>query len=384
MSDMLAQSQERMQLFHDVYDMKLPKRVPVNTGVDIAYAIQYAGYALKEGQWDFKVIEKVINKVTEDFKSDIVPTGMFRFPALYEILKANNFKMGSDGFIQHPEVRSMEAEEYDAFNKDPYKFINEVSLKRLYCALDATPEKQALTFAKAFKYWANIMGTLGMLTQKAAVQYGVSSGGVGICQAEPPFDLIADQLRSFSGISMDIRRCPDKVKEACEKVLPMMLKAGIQPASSKYNRTFLPLHMAPFLNMKAFEKFYWPTFKELLEGFDAAGAGMTLFVEQDWMRYLDYLKELPKGTLMWFEYGDPKLVKDKLGKDQIISGFFPVSILKHGTKQECIDKAKEIIDILAPGGNYIFNYDKQPLNLIDANPENIIAVNEFVRDYAVY
>ncbi|SHE94494.1 uroporphyrinogen decarboxylase family protein [Alkalibacter saccharofermentans] len=384
MADMKKKSQEITQMFNDVYDMKMPKRVPISTWTDIAYAIEYCGYDVREAQWNMDIIEKVMDKTTEDFKSDVVPTVMIRFPQLYQILKAKNFVMGSDGFIQHPEVRSLEPEDYPEFNKDPYKFVNEKVLPRLYKGLDTTPEKRAMTFAKAFKTWADLMGQVGTFTAKAAEKHGVSPGGIGITLVEAPFDLVADQMRSFTGITIDIKRRGAMVAEACEAVLPMMLKGGALPNSNRYNRTFIPLHMGPFLNAKDFEKYYWPTFKKLCDGLAEKGVGMNIFVEQDWMRHMDYLEELPEGCLLWFEFGDPKLVKDRLGKKQIISGMYPVTLLRTGTKQQCIDKAKEVIDILAPGGNYIFNYDKDPLILADAKPENIIAVNEFVREYAVY
>ena len=102
------------------------------------------------------------------------------------------------------------------------------------------------------------------------------------------------------------------------------------------------------------------------------------------MRYLDYLYELPPNTILWFEYGDPQKVKDKLGKKHIISGFYPVAMLKTSSRQACIDKAKELIDILAPGGKYIFRFDKSPLLLDDINLENYTAVLEYVMEYAKY
>jgi len=102
------------------------------------------------------------------------------------------------------------------------------------------------------------------------------------------------------------------------------------------------------------------------------------------MRYIDYLAELPEGTIMLFEYGDPKLVKEKLGKKHIISGFYPVSLLKTGTKQQCIDKAKELIDVLAPGGGYYFGFDKVIITLDSANVENTKAVLDYVAENANY
>ncbi|MGB9814283.1 MAG: uroporphyrinogen decarboxylase family protein [Thermovenabulum sp.] len=383
MEDMERLSMERTQLFRDVYDGKIPKRVPIATAVDIAYAIQYAGYDLKEAQWNLYLLKDVIDKAARDFKSDGVPTVFLRIPLMYQILGAKNFVMSSEGFMQHPEVSAMEAEEYDELIKDPYKFIIEKVLPRLYKNLDTTPEKRSIVFAKAYKVFYDSMMQVGIYSAEAARKYGLSMEGLGTL-IEAPFDFIADQMRGFTNIVKDIRRIPEKVAEACEAILPLMLKAGLAPEPSSYKRAFIPLHMPPYLRTSDFEKVFWPTFKKLVDGLVEKGMGVDLFLEQDWMRYIDYLAELPKGVKMWFEYGDPKLIKERLGKKHIITGLYPISLLRTGNKKECIDKAKELVDILAPGGGYIFNFDKSPLVLNDAKPENIIAVNEFVRENAVY
>ena len=78
------------------------------------------------------------------------------------------------------------------------------------------------------------------------------------------------------------------------------------------------------------------------------------------------------------------MVKEKLGKKHIISGFYPLTYLKSATKQQCIDKAKELIDILAPGGKYIFEFDKSPVSLNSVNVENYAAVLRYVAENAKY
>lgn len=111
---------------------------------------------------------------------------------------------------------------------------------------------------------------------------------------------------------------------------------------------------------------------------------MQIFLEGDWTRFLDYLQELPQGTQMWMEYGDPRQFKDRLGKKMVLGGFYPMTLLGRATKEQCIDKAKELMDILAPGGNYIFILDKWALNANDINPENYRAVLEYIRDNGKY
>ncbi|MEG0379550.1 MAG: uroporphyrinogen decarboxylase family protein, partial [Eubacterium sp.] len=204
---------------------------------------------------------------------------------------------------------------------------------------------------------------------------------------EAPYDFMADQLRSFTGISKDIKRMPEKVLAALDAVLPIMVKAGIpapgKPAN-KLNRVFIPLHMAPYMNKKDFERFYWPTFKALVDELDALGYGIDLFVEQDWTRFIDYLAELPRGCCMIVEYGDPKIFKEKLGDKFILSGFYPMSLLKTGTEKECIDKASELLDILAPEGNYVFHLDKAIIRIKDLNPDNYKAVIDYVAKNGKY
>ena len=168
---------------------------------------------------------------------------------------------------------------------------------------------------------------------------------------------------------------------ACEAVTPLLIKKGLPAVPDLVDgQTFIPLHMAPYMREKDFEKFYWPTFKKLVDALYENGQSANLFVEQDWTRFLDYLLELPENTVLRFEYGDPKAIKEKLGHRHVLSGFYPVTLLQTGTKEQCIDKAKELLEILAPRGRYIFDFDKNLLT-VDADgllAKNTIAVLEYV------
>ena len=245
--------------------------------------------------------------------------------------------------------------------------------------------KRSSVFAKALKAYYDAFGDMGKINAKMNSKYGFYSYPAGsVAKAIAPFDFIADQLRGFSNIALDIRRCPDKVAAACEAVAPVLIKKETPKNPSKYGLVNFPLHMGSYLRTKDFEKLYWPSFKYTVDELDKAGQRVGLFVEHDWMRYLDYLNEFPAGTIMRFEYGDPKLVKNKVGKKHIISGLYPLSLIKNGTKQQCIDKAKELLDILAPGGNYFFDFDKSPITLDSINLENYTAVLQYVLDNGKY
>ncbi|MEG0376949.1 MAG: uroporphyrinogen decarboxylase family protein, partial [Eubacterium sp.] len=299
-------------------------------------------------------------------------------------LGARNFIMGSDGFMQHPEITSLETDEYDSFIADPYKTICENALPRMYTTFGENSFEGKAALTKGLFTFYSAMNQLEQGYLNIAKTQGKAVYTMAVTSACVPFDVLSDQLRSFTGISKDIRRMPEKVEAACEALLPCMIKSGTKPFSSRYKRTFVPLHMAPYMRPKDFERFYWPTFKKYIEALDANGVGITLFAEQDWSRYFDYLNELPKDIMIIFEKGDPREAKEKLGDKHILSGFYPLGLLKMGSEQECLDKAKELVDILAPGGHYIFSFDKNLLTTQDVNVDNLKSVLRFVKEYAVY
>lgn len=151
MSEMLAQAKERNQIFQDIDEGKIPKRVPVYTWMDITYIMQYAGVDLKRAQWDVSGFRNMIEVGAKSFASDINPATFTRLYPVYKILGAKNFVMGSGGQIQHPEIIGMEPDEYDEMIKDPYKFMHDKVFPRLYTNLDTTPARKAMVFAKAQK-----------------------------------------------------------------------------------------------------------------------------------------------------------------------------------------------------------------------------------------
>ena len=369
---------ERAQIFEDIYDGKIPNRVPISLKINWEACVKFSGIDMVEGQWNPKQAEEIMIKVNEAFPGDVngCSSASLRNPIPYQILGSKAIEMSKNGFMQHPEIHTLEEDEYDEFIADPYKCMLEKLLPRACTELNKSPIENAITLAKAFKAKSEIGAIFGEAHANTVEKLGLASPpGGGFCEA--PYDFLADFIRSFTGISKDSRRRPDKVKAACEAILPHMINIG-STNPGKYSRTFIPLHMAPFLNPKHFKELYWPTFEKLVYGLEEAGVTPSLFVEHDWMRFIDYLAELPGRIDMLFEYGDPKLVKEKVGKKHIISGLFPSSMLQVESKEKCIDKAKELLDVLAPGGGYIFGFDKVLYDLDDKAAMNLAAVVDYV------
>lgn len=377
-------AQEKTQLFTDVFEGRVPKRVPVYPLISNEFALQYANKDLTEAQWDSNAFGETADKVCQDFYFDAFPINGIRYPSVYKILGAKNWVMGSNGFIQHPDVEGMVVEDYDALIASPLDCIVERILPRLYSELETNSPTRAMALAKAYKAFYDELGAQGMQIAQLKEKYGLGEANLICGVSAAPFDFVADQLRGFKGIFFDIKRMPDKVEAAVNAVLPFMIGMGMPPYKAQNTTALIPLHMAPYMREKDFVRLYWPGLKAVVEGLAAAGVKSHILLEQDFMRFADYFNDLPEKTLLNFEFGDPKIIKEKLGKKHILTGFYSQTLLKTGTKQQCIDKAKELIEILAPGGGYIFGFDKALITADSIKTENLQAVLEFVSQNANY
>ena len=374
--------EERCKLFEDVYNLRVPKRVPVTIKVNNDFGIQYAGMDLIDVQWHPEKLMDAADKVCSDFFSDKLPFGSRRFPAFYTFADSEYFKMSKSGMLQHPEVSPMREDEYKDFIKNPFDFSIEKILPRLYPGLKGTPEEKMFTYARVTQAHADDAAKAAAVSKAMSEKYGYFNP-VAKSAIFAPYDFIADIFRGFKGISFDIRRRPQEVIEACEACIPLQTKIGITSNPTPLSECYIPLHMAGYMKTKDFEKFYWPSFEKTVRIVAAAGQGISLFNENDWSRYLDQLADLPEGIRMRFEYGNPKEFKEKLGKKHILSGFYPLALPTTGTVKENIETLKKMLDILAPGGNYVFDADKV-MATYDGGKENYIAVLNYIRDNTNY
>ena len=380
--------QERIQIFHDVMDNKIPRRVPINVNVSYETVAQFGEIDLMEAQWNPTLINKAANDLCDQLYSDVCPATVMnlRSAEYYEILQSQSFVMGSNGFIQHPEVVGMEFEDYNYLIEKPWDCLLERIIPRQFKSFDPSdPVSLAIKLAVAIMSFNSYVGQCIPLSVELTKKHGYYPGNGSFDGfSEAPFDYLADQLRSFSQIFKDVKRVPQKVIDACEALYPIVLKKGMPLKVNQYSRVTYPLHMPTFMRDTDFSKLWWPSFSKMCNEYASLGVSNSLWCEDNWMRYLDYLYELPTNTILIFEYGDPQKIKDQLGQKHIISGLYPITLLKTGTKQQCIDKAKELIDILSPGGKYIFGLDKVIITNDSINIENLNAVTEYVRDNAVY
>lgn len=376
--------EKRNQLYRDLWAGKRPERVPISVGISQDFAIDYLGYNPKIDMYSPKLTYEMADKMAELFQADTLPMAPFSQAATYRYVKQAFMVPGNDGFFQHPDISPMEFEEYPEFAADPLKFIVEKVQTRAFGILQDDPIYGQLKINIARSVVAQKFVGLG---PNLADKYERADVVTSPIILWAPFDFIADYIRSFSTILTDIRRKPQWVLDACEAVCDFEIEQARnlpKPNPDKITCITMPLHMAPYMKPKDFEKFYWPSYERVVAGFQDTGFNVSTYAEEDWTPHLETIGELPGRCCIQFEYPTPQDVVNKVNHKHIFSTLYQSWFIRDLSKQECLDKAKEYLDILMPAGNYIFSPTKVALRKNDINIENMQAVIEFVKEYGVY
>ena len=215
-----------------------------------------------------------------------------------------------------------------------------------------------------------------------AMGYPTVDGG----NASVPFDFLGDSLRGTRGISTDMFKQPEKLMEALEWATPLMIQRGI--ASARMGNAPIvgfALHKGsdPYMSEEHFQHFYWGPWKKLMMAFINEGIIVRGGCQGFHNKRLPTYATMPKGKVYWnIGYGtDIARAKELLGGIACISGGITADILSYGTPEEVSKHCRQVLDIAAPGGGYIFatsNTDRS------AKVENVKAMIDTVKKYGVY
>lgn len=369
----------------DAYALKEPDQVP-KVLLATSWGYSYSKVKIMDVIHDKEKLADAMTRYCEDIYSDMVMMGTINAPLLmYEILKPNNpqYLIFEDGYsLQHFECADMNPEEYPLLIEDPLNYIENIILTRRYSALREPYPKNYHALKDAYSEAMKFLESIVYAENRLKDVYGLPAMSNSVCYM--PIDIVFDFLRGFKGVQMDIRRHGSQLIEACDKLADVVNDISLGRAK-KGDVIFCPLHLASFLSPKQFEKFYWPSFKKVLDFAHKKGVKLLCYLENNWTPYFEFLQELPKGLMIaMIEYGDMSEVKKKLGDKIAIMGGMPTEKLRYQTKEECIDYTKKILDICAPGGGYLWSTDKIWLSPDDVNVENYKACVDTVRTHGKY
>jgi hypothetical protein len=371
--------QERTELLHNVFQFKRNKRVPLGSNF---YTWKYldAGYKLSEALYDYSILEKVTNEFHERYQFDVYMELGTRNPMRVINALGGGFSKidPTDEAIFIEDHHIMEREDYPVMAKNSLDFYWTKAFKR-YC-------KPGITMGElenAFKEFRAFIDFSGKMLNRFISCYGAMMFGMHFIYF--PFEQIFNNLRGMKEFSLDIRKCKEQVKETMNAMFevecePVLNKAILQADYTGYTAPIMiGFQGHSLLSVSQFEELYWPYVKKVLDA--AIKHKKTVFCscQSTMLRFREFFQDIPKGVLMMLlEQDDIFEVRKKLPNIALVGGM-PVDLLGHGTKEECVDYAKKLIDTLGDG--FVLSQSKMVSYRNDAKRENVLAVNEFARNY---
>jgi uroporphyrinogen-III decarboxylase len=326
----------------------------------------------------------------------------------FQHLKWAGHGLPDDMSYQFVELEVLKPEEYDHFIFDMSDFMARRYWPRVNKALAAFEKLPPLN-AQISYFWG-LYGPTALLDPEmkkavealfkaaeaggkilsAARAYGGKLKEMGFppssgAYTQAPFDTLSDVFRGTKGLMMDMRRRPDKVMAACEKLLPVMLDVALTAAkASGCPIVFIPLHkcMDTFMSQAQFEKFYWPHFRQLLHELISNGLTPWVLMEGVCNDRLNSFRDVPAGKMVWhIEGSDIRKVKEAFRGVACVRGNLPVSVLVTGSPDDVRAECKKLLDLMKEDGGFIFDTG---VNIGDAKIENVDAMFEYVREHGVY
>ncbi|MFZ7119643.1 MAG: uroporphyrinogen decarboxylase family protein [Eubacteriaceae bacterium] len=375
--------QERVQLFRDTTQMKKTNRVP-NVANFFTWKILDSEYKLSEAMGDWNKMYKLVCEFQGRYNFDAhIDLGTRNPISVTSVLGGNFYEIDDEKeIINIDDHIVMNGNEYKELNTNPIEFYWTKALPRKYPNITIENLREAMfEFIKFNEYKENINKTFieeFQCTTLANSQYLFFH----------PYEILFNFLRGIKGMSMDLRKHKSEILETVEVqyeiLMAPIVEAAISSDSSAYPFDMLTVFLGhSILSTKQFGEIYWPKLKTVIERLAEKGKTMYIFCESEMLRFYEFFQEIPKGTLaIHLEQDDIFDMRKKL-PNICFAGGMTSDLLGNGTKQQCTDYAKKLIDEVGQDGGYIFSQNKMMSFRNDCKRENLLAVNEFVKNYRV-
>jgi uroporphyrinogen-III decarboxylase len=402
---------ERIQLLVDAITLKKPARVPVSANVGF-YVGKHSGLTKKEAMYDYHKSAAALIKYHEDFRPDfqarpVAPAKVFELLGL-QFVDWPGGRLADETPWQYVEAEYMRPDEYDALIADPEAFFRRALLPRFGSAFvplaglgpfsDLTEAasmpfnllpfadpavaegvQQLAEAARESRAWLKVTGAAGAATS-ARLGIPPELGGSG----KAPYDVLADTLRGTKGIMIDRFRQPEKILEAAERFVPLVVDSCVRQAAWADSPLIIFwLHKGAdgFMSDADFRTFYWPTLKAVMKGLIAEGIVPAMFAQGSYNKRLEVIAddELPAGSVLWiFDQTDMRAAKCALGGYACIAGNVPSALLALDTVEEVEQYVSKLLDECAPDGGFVL---RNGAALDDAKAENLKAMIETGRNW---
>ena len=389
--------QERLNRYITAMRNEKPDMIPIRPFV-AEFTAKYAGYTCQEVAHDYNKAFEAAIKTAKDFGWEaVVPNMVYVWTGLAQAVGLRYYGIPGIGiphttgfnYIEPPEDQAwMREDEYDALIDDPTAFLYNVWLPRVSTEVSKiggpSTYRNNLSFVKGAMAMLSYFYAFGPQIARLRSECGTASAIAGIFKA--PFDILADKLRGYVGLTMDIATQPDKVLKACEALMPHLCAVGLGTADpSKQVPIGFWMHRGcvPFINPKTFASHNWPTLKPIIEEFWKNGHQTLFYAEGKWHHHFDAFRELPDRSIVFHcDQDDVFHAHRKLHDKFALSGGIPNVLLSYGKPEEVRAFCRRVIDEVARDGGYIM--DAGAIMQDDTSVENIRVMTDTTREHGVY
>lgn len=408
----------KLKRLEDATNLKKPDRVPL-AAATLYFPARYAGISYEEMFYDHGKYTEAVEKFANDFNWDgasflrtfeSVTLGLSL--AATDPTTAINVAIASvmgggfthdilkDNYSSHPgrelpineesqfiiKDTFMELDEYDHFIADPFKFLSETIVPRIYRTLK-NPGSAEADFA---------LLTLGQELNKALPKVIEFAGKTVEANCPPwymalapnPLDFLGAFVRNFDKLLIDLYREPEKVKKVCEALAPVLAEVGKATGKISYDltgsrRVFCPIWYNTYLSPEMFKEFHWTYMKYMAEELIKADFTPLFSFQGDHEHHLETILELPEGKVInWFDKTDLRKAKQVVGNHSCIAGGITPSLLIGGSPDQVDSEVKTIMEDMKESRGFIFTL---PFNAIGkAKVENVRAMTDAVFKYGAY
>lgn len=206
--------------------------------------------------------------------------------------------------------------------------------------------------------------------------------------SEAPYDILGDYFRGTMGIFEDMidPDMEDYVEQACYMFAEQQIQSlqYFRFVDMPVKRVFFPLHKAMdgFMSDAQYERFYWKPLKKIILALIDMGVTPYIYTEGPYRTRLHHLADVPKGKVFYhFEDVDMAEAKRVLGNTAAICGNLSISRMEFGKKEDIAEDVKQLLDVCAPGGGYLFDFNG---SLENCKPENMEIMFETLDKYGKY
>lgn len=401
-TDMEKLYAERLARYTTAMRNGKPDKVPIRPFV-AEFTAKYAGFTCQEVTHDYSKAFIAARKCAADFDWDAVVGNMvYVWTGLTQALGLRYYAVpgidvsANTGFqYREPDEEHafMRADEYDELIADPTAFLYETWLPRVSTDMG---DERSKSKSRSKSYRSNlalVKGAMAMLSYFSAFgpqgqllrsESGTVGAIAGILKA--PFDILADKLRGYVGLTMDMATQPEKVLRACEALMPHLCHVAVtsaDPSGQVPVGFWMHRGCVPFVSPEQFQSHYWPTVKPIIEELWRRGHQTLFYAEGDWGHHLESFAELPDASIVYHvDQGDVFETHKRIGHKFCLSGGIPNFLLAYGTPDQVRERCRQVIDGVARDGGYIM--DASAIMSNDTSVENLRALTDFTREYGTY